>query len=123
MSKSLIIKALKYKDRFPSGKGNINLEQLFQLSSTELDTMYRTVEGTLHSSTGLLGTNKDTKQQRALALIKMAFDEVQKAKASAEKAQANKVMKERIANVLADKDIESLQGLSKKKLEALYQTL
>ena len=118
--------ALKNKVRFPY-KGLISVEDLFDLSVRDLDGIFKTLNAQAKKSQeeSLLATK--TKEDETLAtqieivrhIVKTKLDEVETAKQSREL----KEKKQKIMEIIAAKQDESLHNASVEELQAMLDNL
>lgn len=112
--------------RFPY-KGMQSVEDLWQLSVKELDSIYKTLNKQVKQSEeeSLLSTktNVDTELEVQIAIVKHIVSVKLTEKEAAEKASAKKAQKQKIMSIIATKQDEALQNSSiddlKKMLDAL----
>jgi uncharacterized membrane protein len=118
--------ALKNKVRFPY-KGLVSVEDLFDLSVRDLDSIFKTLNAQVKESQeeSLLATK--TKEDETLAIqieivkhiVKTKLDEVETAKQSKEL----KEKKQKIMEIIAAKQDESLHNASVEELQAMLANL
>ena len=112
--------------RFPY-KGMQSVEDLWQLSVKELDSIYKTLNKQVKQSEeeSLLSTKAsvDTELEVQIAIVKHIVSVKLAEKEAAEKASAKKVQKQKIMSIIATNQDEALQNISiddlKKMLDAL----
>lgn len=115
--------AVRNKIRFPY-KGQISVEDLWDLSVEALDTVFKTLNSKVKASQeeSLLQTR--TKEDEELSIqidIVKYIVSVKLAEAdAAEKARTNKEQKQKILSILADKQDDALKN---KSIEELQQML
>ena len=117
--------AAKRKLRFPY-KGQIMLEQLYELSVEELDDIYKKLkrEEKDNDEESLLAENKkDRDLEVKIAIIKNIVEEKQAAAEKAKKAAETKAKRQRILEAMHKKDEEAMDGASKEELEAMLAEL
>lgn len=118
--------AVRNKIRFPF-KGLITVEDLFDLSLTNLDLIYKTLNKQVKQSEeeSLLNTkttvDKELEVQIAIVkhIVSVKLDE-QKAR---EKASAKKEQKQKIMAIIASKQEEALQNSSVEDLQKMLDEL
>jgi len=114
-------RASRMKLRFDF-KGNSTVEDLWQLSVEELDGIYVELRKTQQEAAGESLLSKVNEADRKLALqIEIVKHIVTSKLASAEAAKTraeNKMRRDRIAAILADKKDEKLKGMSEEELQA-----
>lgn len=118
--------AVKNKVRFPF-KGMISVEDLWDLSLTNLDSIYKILNKQVKQSEeeSLLATktNVDTELEVQIAIIKYIVA-VQLAEQEArEKAAAKKAQKQKIMSIIATKEDEALQNTSVEDLKKMLEEL
>jgi len=92
--KKLLV-SLKKKDRFNSSQGPISHEQLFDLSLTDLDNLYRSLETELPDSKGLSGRKSNPAISRKMEVVKVVYEYNENLQLVAEKR----------ANILTKKEL------------------
>ncbi len=106
--------------RFPTPRGSITAEDLFQLSLTELDQIYRNIAPLVASQeVGLLRQKADTDNDLRLAIVKDVFETKQAAADAAKTRAEAKARKARLLELIEQKRDESLAGKSVEELTAL----
>lgn len=120
---NLALKALRNKWRFQTSKGNLNLEQLFELSETELHHLYLSLQSNIQKSKGLLGKKGNGIIEEKLKLIESVFDFLQKEKTEKEKLVENKVLKEKVLEAISEKEVGELKEKSIKELKKMAKKL
>ena len=118
--------ALKNKVRFPY-KGLVSVEDLFDLSVRDLDSIFKTLNAQVKKSQeeSLLATK--TKEDETLAIqieivkhiVKTKLDEAETAKQSKEL----KEKKQKIMEMIAEKKDEALRNASVEELQAMLDNL
>lgn len=117
--------ATREKYRFPYN-GMISVEDLWDLRLSQLDNIYKTLNKELksHDEDSLMTVSrKDTKLSNMVEIVKYIFSKKEQ-EAEARKAEKeNAKQRERILEIIAQKDDESMKNMSKeellKKLEEL----
>lgn len=122
MEKNIFALATRCKFRFPF-KGNISVEDLWDLSVENLDTVYKTLKKRLKDNCedSLLNTKdaRETTVENMLAIVQYIFD-VKVAEAEARCAENEKrAKKQRIAAIIADKQDQALVNMSIEELQAM----
>jgi hypothetical protein len=118
--------AVRLKVRF-SYKGQLSIEDLWDLSLTALDHIYSqlTAEQKNLQSGGLLA--KPTKESELvdlkLSLVKDVFETKQAVAEEAKQVAEKKARKQRILEILENKQDESLKNLSVEELKQLANSL
>lgn len=124
---NLFLQATREKFRFESSKGDLSVEQLWDLPLTsrtgfDLDTVAKAVNANLKSSNEESFVNVSnnpavSRLQAQLEVVK-AIIEVKLAQAEATKKRAEKVAeRQRLMEVLHSKKDQELQGLSVEEIE------
>ena len=117
--------ATKQKLRFQTNKGVLSVEQLWDLSLTDLDSLAVSLQEAYENSKGKsFLTKKSTKN----ATIKLQFDvcldilqtKVEETEAAKELAE-NKAHNQKILQLIAEKKDDELKGKSVKQLEAMLK--
>lgn len=112
--------------RFPY-KGSQSVEDLWQLSVRELDSIYKTLNKQVKQSEeeSLLSTksNVDTELEVQIAIVKHIVSVKLAEKEDAEKASAKKAQKQKIMSIIATKQDEALQNSSIDDLKKMLDEL
>lgn len=118
--------ATRNKVRFPF-KGMISVEDLWDLSLTNLDSIYKTLNKQVKQSEeeSLLNTkaNVDTELEVQIAIVKHIVSVKLVEKEAAEKASAKKAQKQKIMSIIATKENEALQNSSIDDLKKMLDEL
>ena len=124
---NLFLQATREKFRFQSNKGDLSVEQLWDLPLTsrtgfDLDTVAKTVNADLKASNeeSFVNVNNNPAVSRLQAKLEVvkAIIEVKLAQAEATKKHAEKVAeRQRLMEVLHSKKDQELQGLSVEEIE------
>lgn len=117
--------AVKQKLRFQTSKGLLTLEQLFDLSLTDLDSLAVTLQDAYENSKGKSFLEKKTLKDKGLKLqfdivldvLNTKAEELDEAKTAAE----NKAHNAEILELIADKQKALKAGKSIKQLEAMLR--
>ncbi len=115
--------ASQFKFRYPY-KGMITTEDLWDLSPTQLDIVYKNLTKELNSIDGvsLIATKsadegvKANELRNKIEIVKYIFNQKQQAAELARMAAANAAEKQRILGVLADMEDNALRSMSKEDL-------
>lgn len=106
--------AARNKVRFPF-KGMISVEDLWDLSLTNLDSIYKTLNKQVKQSEeeSLLSTkeNVNTELEVQIAIVKHIVSVKLAEKEAAEKASAKKAQKQKIMSIIATKENEALNNM------------
>ena len=118
--------ATRNKVRFPF-KGMISVEDLWDLSLTNLDSIYKTLNKQVKQSEeeSLLSTKAsvDTELEVQIAIVKHIVSVKLTEKETAEKASAKKAQKQKIMSIIATKENEALQNSSIDDLKKMLDEL
>lgn len=118
--------AVRNKIRFPY-KGLIAVEDLFDLSVTNLDSIYKTLNKQIKQSEeeSLLNakTSVDTELEVQIAIIKHIVSVKLEEQEAREKAAAKKAQKQKIMSIIATKEDEALQNTSVEDLKKMLEEL
>lgn len=118
--------ATRNKVRFPF-KGMISVEDLWDLSITNLDSIYKTLNKQVKQSEeeSLLNTKAsvDTELEVQIAIVKHIVSVKLAEKEAAEKASAKKAQKQKIMSIIATKENEALQNSSIDDLKKMLDEL
>ena len=118
--------ATRNKIRFPF-KGMISVEDLWDLSLTNLDSIYKTLNKQVKQSEeeSLLNTKAsvDTELEVQIAIVKHIVSVKLAEKEAAEKASAKKAQKQKIMSIIATKENEALQNSSIDDLKKMLDEL
>lgn len=113
--------AAKEKYRFPF-KGNIAVEDLFDLTTSQLDTVYKELKSQVKDSSDSLlkeTSKEDEELKNKIEIVKEIFKDKVKEKQLKELALAEKQRKERIKELIAQKKDQDLADKSIEELEAM----
>ena len=124
MERNIYKLAAQKKMRFPY-KGMVQVEDLFDLSLTALDEVYKNlakqVKKSEEESLLKVATTADEELEIKLAIVKEIFIEKQAA-LEAKKAEAEKkAFNQKIAGIIAQKKEAELQNMSIEELEKLLK--
>lgn len=113
--------ASKKKYRFPY-KGPIGTEDLWDLAPAQLDSVYKALNKTAKTQgeDSLMdnsGVDEDLKNQ--IEIVKYIFEKKKEEKEAARAAAENKAKRDRIMEVLAEKQDEALKNMSEKELQKM----
>ena len=118
--------ASRNKVRFPF-KGMISVEDLWDLSLTNLDSIYKTLNKQVKQSEeeSLLSTKAsvDTELEVQIAIVKHIVSVKLAEKEAAEKASVKKAQKQKIMSIIATKENEALQNSSIDDLRKMLDEL
>ena len=118
--------AVRNKVRFPF-KGMISAEDLWDLSLTNLDSIYKTLNKEIKQSEeeSLLTTKTsvDTELEIQIAIVKHIVTVKLEEQEVREKAAAKKAQKQKIMSIIATKEDEELQNTSVEDLKKMLDEL
>jgi len=118
--------AVRNKIRFPF-KGMISVEDLFDLSLSDLDSIYKTLNKQVKQSEeeSLLNTtsNVDVKLEVQVAIVKHIVAVKLAEQEAREKARAKREQKQKIMSIIAAKQDEALQNSSIDDLQKMLDEL
>lgn len=118
--------AVRNKVRFPF-KGMISAEDLWDLSLTNLDSIYKTLNKQVKQSEeeSLLTTKTsvDTELEVQIAIVKHIVSVKLEEQEAREKAAAKKAQKQKIMSIIATKEDEVLQNTSVEDLRKMLDEL
>lgn len=125
-NEELFIKATREKMRFPY-KGQATVEDLWDLSMSELDKIYKTLNAQQKRAQeeSLLDTKSEEDEELAaqIEIVKHIFAVKNEEKKAAETAKERKEQKQKIMAILASKQDEALHGKSIEELEKMLDEL
>lgn len=113
--------AAKEKYRFPF-RGNISVEDLFDLTTSQLDVVYKELKSQVkESSDSLLKevSTEDKELKNKIEIVKTIFEDKMTEAVQKEQALAEKQRKERIKELIAQKKDQDLADKSIEELEAM----
>lgn len=113
--------AAKEKYRFPF-RGNISVEDLFDLTTSQLDVVYKELKSKVkESSDSLLKevSTEDKELKNKIEIVKTIFEDKKTEAVQKEQALAEKQRKERIKELIAQKKDQDLVDKSIEELEAM----
>ena len=118
--------AVRNKVRFPF-KGMISVEDLWDLSLTNLDSIYKTLNKQVKQSDeeSLLTTKTsvDTELEVQIAIVKHIVSVKLEEQEANEKAAAKKAQKQKIMSIIATKEDEALKNSSVDDLKNMLEEL
>ena len=126
MNEKMFETAVRTKMRFPF-KGVVSVEDLWDLSVENLDTVYKTLNSELKKATEESLLNTKTKQDKELEtkieIIKYIVKVKQEEELLRLKAKERKEQRQKILEIMAMKQDESLQNKSIEELTAMLNEL
>lgn len=119
--------ATKKKFRFPF-RGMISTEDLWDLSLTDLDAIYKTLNAQKKAKAdeeSLLSTktNEDIELNLKIDIVKHIVSVKLEEKAAKDAERAKRVQKQKIMSILAEKEDEALHGKSIEELQKMLGDL
>ena len=118
--------ATRNKIRFPF-KGMISVEDLWELTPTNLDTIYKTLNKQVKQSEeeSLLNTKTsvDTELEVQIAIVKHIVSVKLEEQEAREKASTKRAQKQKIMAIIASKQDEALQNSSVEDLQKMLDEL
>lgn len=126
MSKNMFEVATRTKMRFPF-KGMISVEDLWDLSVQNLDKVFKTLNSQRKEAQEESLLNAKSSEDEALdtqiAIVKYIFDVKSEEHAAMVKSAENKEKKQKIMALMAKKDDEEMENMSKEELQKLLDEL
>lgn len=126
MTTNIFEYAVRNKVRFPF-KGLISVEDLWDLSLANLDSIYKTlnqkVKQTEEESLLSTKTSVDTELEVQIDIIKYIVAVKLAEKEASEKAHAKREQKQKIMSIIATKENEALQNSSIEELKKMLDDL
>ena len=126
MEKNIFEKATREKTRF-NFKGSISVEDLWDLSLSNLNTMYGQIQTELERlpKVSLIGSSSEQRDELEFKqeLIKYVFETKRAESEDAKKAKENSAKKQMILDILAKKQNESYENMSVEELKVLAESL
>ena len=118
--------AVENKLRFPY-KGNISTEDLYSLSVSDLDMIYKTLkrEAKRNGEESLLATksNDDVALDTKIEIVKHIVGKKLAQVEARKTAAANKAKKDKILSILEEKQDAALKNMSEEDLRKMLETL
>ena len=118
--------AARNKVRFPF-RGMISVEDLYNLSLTDLDSVYKTLNKRMKQSEeeSLLNVkaNTDTELETQIAIVKHVVSVKLEEQKAREEAAAKKARRQRIMSIITTKEDEALQNSSVDDLKKMLDEL
>lgn len=118
--------ATRRKYRFATNKGSLSVEDLWDLSSTQLDAIYRAMTKELREQGGeslMQKDNDNTVLADKIEIIKHIFLVKQEEIAARKAAEENRNKRQRIMEILEQKRDASLQNMSEEDLQKMLNDL
>ena len=118
--------AVRNKIRFPY-KGSISVEDLYDLSVTELDKIFKALNAQVKQSKEESLLDTKTKEDEVLsvqiAIVKYIVNEKLAEKAAREKASEVRAQKQKIMSIIAAKQDQALENSSIEDLQKMLESL
>lgn len=120
--------ALRQKMRFVTAKGELNAEQIWDLSLNELDVAARTINNDLKSVTedSFIKVEPDPRARHlalALDVLKRVIEVKMEEQEERKNAAARKERREKLIKALANKEEDSLAKMSEKRIREELEAL
>lgn len=126
MVKNIFKYAAKHALRFPY-KGMVSVEDLFDLNTEELNSIYKTLKKQQKTDAGesLIEdkTNEDTQLEVKIAIVTEIFNDKQTATDKAKKAAVRKAQTQKILDIMNQKQNEALSNMTVEELQAQLDAL
>ena len=126
MSKNMFEVATREKMRFPF-KGTISVEDLWDLSVQNLDKVFKTLNSQRKEvqEESLLDTksSEDERLETQIEIVKYIVNVKLEERAARVKAAENKEKKQKIMALMAKKDDEEMENMSREELQKLMDEL
>ena len=126
MTTNIFEYAVRNKIRFPF-KGMISVEDLWDLSLTNLDSIYKTlnkeVKQSEEESLLTVKTSVDTELEVQIAIVKHIVSVKLEEQKAREKAAEKKAQKQKIMSIIATKEDEALHNSSLEDLKKMLDEL
>lgn len=126
MSKNMFEVATREKMRFPF-KGTISVEDLWDLSVQNLDKVFKTLNSQRKEvqEESLLDTksSEDERLETQIEIVKYIVNVKLEERAARVKAAENKEKKQKIMALMAKKDDEEMENMSREELQKLLDEL
>ncbi len=116
----IFFNAVKNKYRFPSKRGNLTTEQLFDLNMESLDEIYSELSARLEAmpKKSLLAPRSDESDElkEKVAVIEAVFAYKMALREKARKAEENRLQKQKLLALLEKKKDAALEGMSEEEI-------
>jgi hypothetical protein len=126
MVKNIFKYAAKHALRFQY-KGQITVEDLFDLNIDELNAIYKTLKKQQKTDAGesliVDKTASDTELEVKIAIVTEIFNDKQAAADKAKKAAVRKAQTQKILDIMSQKQNEALSNMSVEELQAQLDAL
>ncbi len=118
--------ATRSKLRFPSTKGELSVEDLWDLSDKDLDVVYKNLKDqeVRSSEESLLDdANVDPKLTAAIGIVKYIFTTKRKEKLAEKERINKKLTQKKYIDALSKKQDEAIEKMSEAELRAMIDSL
>lgn len=118
--------ATRSKLRFPSTKGELSVEDLWDLSDKDLDVVYKNLKDqeVKSSEESLLDdANVDPKLTAAIGIVKYIFTTKRKEKLAEKERINKKLTQKKYIDALSKKQDEAIEKMSEAELRAMIDSL
>ena len=126
MVKNIFKYAAKHALRFPY-KGQVSVEDLFDLNTEELNALYKTLkkQQKIDAGESLIEdkTNEDTQLEVKIAIVTEIFNDKQAAADKAKKTAVRKAQTQKILDIMNQKQNEALSNMTVEELQAQLDAL
>lgn len=125
-TENLFEMATRNKMRFPSTKGELSVEDLWDLSDKDLDVVYKKLKDqeTKSSEESLLDdANVDPKLTAAIGIVRYIFTTKRNEKIAEKERVNKKLTQQKYINALSKKQDEAIEKMSEAELRAMIDSL
>ena len=125
-TENLFEMATRNKMRFPSTKGELSVEDLWDLSDKDLDVVYKNLKDqeVKSSEESLLDdANVDPKLTAAIGIVKYIFTTKRKEKLAEKERINKKLTQKKYIDALSKKQDEAIEKMSEAELRAMIDSL
>lgn len=125
-TESLFEMATRNKMRFPSTKGELSVEDLWDLSDKDLDVVYKNLKDqeVKSSEESLLDdANVDPKLTAAIGIVRYIFTTKRKEKLAEKERINKKLTQKKYIDALSKKQDEAIEKMSEAELRAMIDSL
>ena len=122
----LFMIATRSKFRFPYTKGNVSTEDLWDLDVEDLNEIYKTLSGQKTTSDSLIpnaDTDANAEINAKMLVVRTIYDQKEAERQAAVAESANRVKKQKILEILAEKEDGSLRDKSTEELQKMLDEL
>ena len=123
---NVFMEATRKKMRFPSTKGMLTVEDLWDLNSNALNEVYMQLKSEKKEDDGLLPTSNSAYNQEIdvkLEIIRCIYDSKVYAQKVQESNEARRQQKEKIKEILKDREDGALKNKTTEELEEMLKNL